>query len=163
MSIFGSKQNNMFWAFLYLEALIWLSPHEFCFFFFFFFFKGKPKRLRKTAGRQSETVRFNFERLVANSNSLKCSLVVLEIGISTVEDRSHTVMGSQKQQREDNQKRQWSLQDFEIGKPLGKGKFGRVYVAREIKVFDFISPFFSFLFGFSESKCPRYYWRPNFT
>ena len=25
----------------------------------------------------------------------------------------------------------WSLNDFEIGKPLGKGKFGRVYLARE--------------------------------
>lgn len=31
----------------------------------------------------------------------------------------------------------WSLKDFEIGKPLGKGKFGRVYVAREIKVPNF--------------------------
>ncbi|CAN1252329.1 Serine/threonine-protein kinase Aurora-3 [Linum perenne] len=30
-------------------------------------------------------------------------------------------------------KRQWSLADFEIGKPLGKGKFGRVYLAREVK------------------------------
>lgn len=29
---------------------------------------------------------------------------------------------------------EWSLKDFEIGKPLGKGKFGRVYLAREIKV-----------------------------
>ncbi|KAF6145342.1 hypothetical protein GIB67_016803 [Kingdonia uniflora] len=27
----------------------------------------------------------------------------------------------------------WSLSDFDIGKPLGKGKFGRVYLAREIK------------------------------
>ncbi|KAK9103514.1 hypothetical protein Sjap_020768 [Stephania japonica] len=27
----------------------------------------------------------------------------------------------------------WTLQDFEIGKPLGRGKFGRVYLAREIK------------------------------
>ncbi|XP_042510680.1 serine/threonine-protein kinase Aurora-3 isoform X1 [Macadamia integrifolia] len=27
----------------------------------------------------------------------------------------------------------WSLQDFDIGKPLGKGKFGRVYLAREKK------------------------------
>lgn len=35
---------------------------------------------------------------------------------------------------DENPKRQWSLSDFEIGKPLGKGKFGRVYVAREIKV-----------------------------
>nr|GMD34796.1 serine/threonine-protein kinase Aurora-3 [Ipomoea batatas] len=30
-------------------------------------------------------------------------------------------------------KKQWSIDDFEIGKPLGKGKFGRVYLAREIK------------------------------
>ncbi|KAL2514988.1 Serine/threonine-protein kinase Aurora-3 [Forsythia ovata] len=29
--------------------------------------------------------------------------------------------------------KQWSITDFEIGKPLGKGKFGRVYLAREIK------------------------------
>lgn len=26
---------------------------------------------------------------------------------------------------------QWSLEDFEIGAPLGRGKFGRVYLARE--------------------------------
>lgn len=25
----------------------------------------------------------------------------------------------------------WSLKDFEVGKPLGKGKFGHVYLARE--------------------------------
>uniref|UniRef100_A0A166E3J5 Aurora kinase n=1 Tax=Daucus carota subsp. sativus TaxID=79200 RepID=A0A166E3J5_DAUCS len=29
--------------------------------------------------------------------------------------------------------RKWSMDDFEIGKPLGKGKFGRVYLAREIQ------------------------------
>ncbi|KAI5438415.1 Serine/threonine-protein kinase Aurora-3, variant 3 [Lathyrus oleraceus] len=33
-----------------------------------------------------------------------------------------------------NLQREWSFNDFEIGKPLGKGKFGRVYVAREVKV-----------------------------
>lgn len=26
---------------------------------------------------------------------------------------------------------QWGLDDFEIGSPLGRGKFGRVYLARE--------------------------------
>ncbi|KAE8664947.1 Serine/threonine-protein kinase Aurora-2 [Hibiscus syriacus] len=36
-------------------------------------------------------------------------------------------------QGEGNSKREWSLKDFEIGKPLGKGKFGRVYLAREVK------------------------------
>ncbi|XP_042880333.1 aurora kinase A-like isoform X2 [Penaeus japonicus] len=30
-------------------------------------------------------------------------------------------------------KRQWVLEDFEIGRPLGKGKFGNVYLAREKK------------------------------
>ncbi|KAL4559258.1 hypothetical protein LXL04_031393 [Taraxacum kok-saghyz] len=30
-------------------------------------------------------------------------------------------------------KRDWSIEDFEIGKLLGKGKFGRVYLAREVK------------------------------
>ncbi|CAA0820808.1 Serine/threonine-protein kinase Aurora-3 [Striga hermonthica] len=29
--------------------------------------------------------------------------------------------------------KQWSFSDFEVGKPLGKGKFGRVYLAREVK------------------------------
>ncbi len=27
----------------------------------------------------------------------------------------------------------WTLADFDIGKPLGKGKFGNVYLAREKK------------------------------
>ncbi|XP_028117094.1 serine/threonine-protein kinase Aurora-3 isoform X2 [Camellia sinensis] len=38
-----------------------------------------------------------------------------------------------RRQNQNPQKKQWSLQDFEIGKPLGKGKFGRVYLARELK------------------------------
>ena len=28
-------------------------------------------------------------------------------------------------------KKEWSLKSFDIGKPLGKGKFGSVYLARE--------------------------------
>ncbi len=34
-------------------------------------------------------------------------------------------------EREKQAPRKWSLADFEIGKPLGKGKFGHVYLARE--------------------------------
>jgi len=30
-------------------------------------------------------------------------------------------------------KRRWQLSDFDIGRPLGKGKFGNVYLAREKK------------------------------
>jgi|Transcript_57271 serine/threonine protein kinase len=35
--------------------------------------------------------------------------------------------------RTDGSARQWSLNDFDIGKPLGNGKFGKVYLAREKK------------------------------
>lgn len=28
---------------------------------------------------------------------------------------------------------EWTLRDFDIGRPLGKGKFGNVYLAREKK------------------------------
>lgn len=31
------------------------------------------------------------------------------------------------------QSRQWTLEDFDIGRPLGRGKFGNVYLARERK------------------------------
>lgn len=29
--------------------------------------------------------------------------------------------------------REWTLNDFEVGRPLGRGKFGNVYLAREIE------------------------------
>ena len=31
------------------------------------------------------------------------------------------------------QPKKWTIDDFEIGKPLGHGKFGHVYLAREKK------------------------------
>lgn len=48
---------------------------------------------------------------------------------------SQNEKNSEKQQtiEPDPTRKQWSINDFEIGKPLGKGKFGRVYLARESK------------------------------
>ena len=37
-----------------------------------------------------------------------------------------------KQKTEASKKRQWTLEDFDIGRPLGKGKFGNVYLTREM-------------------------------
>lgn len=42
--------------------------------------------------------------------------------------------------------KRWTLNDFDIGKPLGRGKFGHVYLAREKRVgavqisFDLVYP-----------------------
>lgn len=32
---------------------------------------------------------------------------------------------------QEGKEQRWSINDFEIGKPLGQGKFGNVYLARE--------------------------------
>jgi len=40
---------------------------------------------------------------------------------------------SQESIRGDKESKKWQLADFEIGKPLGRGKFGNVYLAREKK------------------------------
>mmetsp|Transcript_15521 Transcript_15521/g.33685 ORF Transcript_15521/g.33685 Transcript_15521/m.33685 type:complete len:342 (+) Transcript_15521:429-1454(+) len=41
------------------------------------------------------------------------------------------IKGTTEQQEGDQKKTRWQLSDFDIGKPLGKGKFGNVYLARE--------------------------------
>lgn len=41
--------------------------------------------------------------------------------------------GSKSQSEKKDPVKQWSLANFDIGKPLGKGKFGNVYLAREKK------------------------------
>ena len=38
-----------------------------------------------------------------------------------------------KENTAESSEKQWTLADFDIGKPLGKGKFGNVYLAREKK------------------------------
>jgi len=41
--------------------------------------------------------------------------------------------GAKPQAKAEKPGRKWSLADFDIGKPLGNGKFGKVYLAREKK------------------------------
>ena len=48
--------------------------------------------------------------------------------------RSDQMAAEIQAKKQKQSEKQWSLQDFEIGRPLGKGKFGRVYLAREAKV-----------------------------
>nr|CAD2176407.1 unnamed protein product [Meloidogyne enterolobii] len=49
--------------------------------------------------------------------------------------KDKVVVDQQKEDGETNQQKKitWTLDDFEIGKPLGRGKFGSVYLARERK------------------------------
>uniref|UniRef100_A0A8B9IZG7 non-specific serine/threonine protein kinase n=2 Tax=Amazona TaxID=12929 RepID=A0A8B9IZG7_9PSIT len=45
--------------------------------------------------------------------------------------KSSEAESTSKPKKEETKKKQWSLENFEIGRPLGKGKFGNVYLARE--------------------------------
>jgi len=60
----------------------------------------------------------------AMSSSMSGLKVSSEAGANSVQSSSD---GGQKSVRK------WSLSDFDIGKPLGSGKFGKVYLAREKK------------------------------
>ena len=52
------------------------------------------------------------------------------------EEKQHELMGQgatacETLQEQEQPLRRWNLSDFDIGKPLGRGKFGNVYLARE--------------------------------
>ena len=58
-----------------------------------------------------------------------------EIKVPNVKIKSKnetTIRATNPQSRQFNPE-EWSINDFEIGKPLGKGKFGHIYLAREKK------------------------------
>lgn len=63
-------------------------------------------------------------------------------GIAAGSDLEHTRNAAQRSQQmqasttarssdDKTEGQRWSLSDFDIGKPLGRGKFGNVYLARE--------------------------------
>lgn len=43
--------------------------------------------------------------------------------------------------------KRWTIDDFDIGRPLGRGKFGNVYLAREKKVGVNFRPFNTIFFS----------------
>lgn len=62
--------------------------------------------------------------VVSSTNSSKTSTVASTSSATSSTESSNAASSSGKK---------WVLTDFEIGKPLGKGKFGNVYLARERK------------------------------
>jgi hypothetical protein len=59
----------------------------------------------------------------------------------------------QQGQADAQSKPRWTLADFDIGKPLGKGKFGNVYLAREKKSQYIIALKVGWLGGMSGCLC----------
>ncbi|PRP78125.1 aurora kinase A [Planoprotostelium fungivorum] len=52
-------------------------------------------------------------------------------GVTTVHTAPAPSQSASTAEKKDQGKKRWTLNDFDIGKPLGQGKFGNVYMARE--------------------------------
>ena len=51
--------------------------------------------------------------------------------LARAEALKEVTLGARNSGSSRDRERQWSFEDFDIGRPLGKGKFGNVYLARE--------------------------------
>lgn len=74
------------------------------------------------------------ENAVNNSKSLTSNENASNICTKVSDNKPIQNKDQKDSQENDNTKqRTWTLADFDIGRPLGKGKFGNVYLAREKK------------------------------
>lgn len=84
----------------------------------------KPVQNQKQKQLQATSVPHPVSRPLNNTQKSK------QPPLSAPENNPEEELAS-KQKNEESKKRQWALEDFEIGHLLGKGKFGNVYLARE--------------------------------
>lgn len=82
--------------------------------------ENEPKKILQNL--QKNTVNKNFSKKALTDANTNDQLPQVK---PAVEERSTT--------NDQESKQKWTLSDFDIGKPLGKGKFGNVYLAREKK------------------------------
>lgn len=73
----------------------------------------------------------NLQKNVVNKNFNNGKKVLTDT--NTNDHLPQTSDGEKSSTKDQGTKQKWTLSDFDIGKPLGKGKFGNVYLAREKK------------------------------
>ena len=105
--------------------------------------KAKPIQLsqqssRQPAGSYQHTLAARVQQGVSGSHQQALSSGSHQHGsISGLVQHAQGGLGMQQQgqstgeQQDNTPERRWSLKDFDVGRALGKGKFGRVYLARE--------------------------------
>ena len=100
----------------------------------------------KIKDQQSKTAAENVKPTLNHSvNSSAKKPTLLKPIMKPISYASATMAGSsasktvssmtlqQTTEKEQKEPKRWTLSDFDVGRPLGKGKFGRVYLAREKK------------------------------
>uniref|UniRef100_A0A8D8QLV7 Aurora kinase n=1 Tax=Cacopsylla melanoneura TaxID=428564 RepID=A0A8D8QLV7_9HEMI len=97
---------------------------------------------QKTPSESSESASLNTvvsESLESSSAGVSQAKTVSDIKVEPSKE-NEKLMGEEEKKRDADKSmglttstkdKRWSLKDFDIGRPLGKGKFGNVYLARE--------------------------------
>jgi aurora kinase A len=93
--------------------------------------KNRANTLSNTVNSKS-----NQQNAIKNPNMLNIKppskLPATIAGGGVTGNMKNNSSGSQQfQMKDNNNKKTWSLVNFDIGRPLGRGKFGNVYLARE--------------------------------
>lgn len=73
----------------------------------------------------------NLQKNALNKNFNNCKKALTDT--NTNDQLPQNSDGEKSSANGQGTKQKWTLSDFDIGKPLGKGKFGNVYLAREKK------------------------------
>ncbi|KAG5882920.1 hypothetical protein JTB14_023382 [Gonioctena quinquepunctata] len=99
--------------------------------------ENEPRSLMQIIKNNKDTNKqFPTKSALTDVNDRLPKKQVIENTVKVVSDSKETTASSHSHQsssKDQGQKHKWTLADFDIGKPLGKGKFGNVYLAREKK------------------------------
>lgn len=96
---------------------------------------------KENAKAKNESVKKIYNRTTTTENRTKTSALTNMNSVLSTNNQSDSKVSLKSDQKcqetatstpqEGSKKQTWTLADFDIGKPLGKGKFGNVYLARE--------------------------------
>nr|XP_021180976.2 aurora kinase C [Helicoverpa armigera] len=84
-----------------------------------------------TAGRSGCGCNANAQKMPVDSFKIPAAPVSRALSAKVNENKEQQSASNIGVGKNDDKKKSWSLSDFDLGRPLGKGKFGNVYLARE--------------------------------
>ncbi|XP_075969997.1 aurora kinase C-like [Anticarsia gemmatalis] len=86
-----------------------------------------------TAGRSGCGCNMGTQKMAVDSFKVPAAPVgrTLCSKVNMTENKDQVAANPAGPGRNEDKKKSWSLSDFDLGRPLGKGKFGNVYLARE--------------------------------
>ncbi|XP_072943563.1 uncharacterized protein [Epargyreus clarus] len=85
-----------------------------------------------TAGRSTCGCSSNMAKMPSGPGGFKVPALPVSRPLHSInKPTENQLLAKPELKPKDDKKKQWALSDFDLGRPLGKGKFGNVYLARE--------------------------------